>query len=213
LSAVDRIRCNSRSPELGTANPAIRRESRRPAALVLLLLVLLVSSSGVGAQANSPSEYQVKAAFLFNFAKFIDWPSNSFDDANSPFTVCVLGHDPFGHALDDELHGKIIGDRPLAVQRLKDKAQARRCQVVFVSSSESTHQSEILESLRGASMLLVGEANNFATSGGTIQFTTEDNHVRFTINIDAANRSGLNFSSKLLGLAKIVHDEANSKGG
>ena len=84
--------------------------------------------------------------------------------------------------------------------------------MVFVSYFESAHLAEIVESLRGAHVLLVGETNGFAVSGGTIEFTLEDNHVHFTINTDAANRSGLKFSSKLLALARIVHDQEHSKG-
>src|ERR1700674_3532339 len=105
----------------------------------------------------------------------------------------------------------MVGNRPLAVQRLKDKAEARRCQMVFVSSSESAHLADIVGSLRGANVLLVGETNGFAASGGTIEFTLEDNHVRFAINTDAADRSGLKFSAKLLALAKLVHDEWHLK--
>jgi hypothetical protein len=163
-------------------------------------------------QATAASEYTVKAAFLFNFAKFIDWPSSSFAGPQSPFTICVLGQNPFGHALEDELQGKMIGSRHLAVQQLKDKAEARRCQMVFVGSSESPHLGELLVSLRGANVLVVGDTNGFAASGGTIEFTLEDNHVRFAINTDAADRAGLKFSAKLLALARIVHDEGHSKG-
>src|SRR5450631_113037 len=106
--------------------------------------------------------------------------------------------------------GKMIGNRPLEARRLRDKAEARHCQVVFVSSSESARLAEIIESLRGANVLLVGESNGFAASGGTIQFTIGDSRVRFTINIDAVNRANLMFSSKLLSLAKIVHDQGHS---
>jgi hypothetical protein len=83
----------------------------------------------------------------------------------------VLGQDPFGNILDETLQQKMIGGRPLLVRRLKDKIEGRRCQMVFVSSSESTHLAEILESLKGANVLLVGEATGFAESGGTIEFT------------------------------------------
>src|ERR1700689_2314518 len=107
----------------------------------------------------------------------------------------------------------MIGDRPLATRLLKDKAEARRCQIVFVSSSESARLTEIFETLRGANVLLVGETTGFASSGGAIEFTLEDNRVRFTINTDTADRTGLSFSSKLLSLAKLVHDEGHSKGG
>jgi hypothetical protein len=177
--------------------------------LALLLILLPVAPRSV-AQADSPSEYQLKAAFLFNFAKFIDWPPSS---PGAPFAICILGQDPFGRALDDSLQGKMIGDRQLEVRRLKDKTEARRCRMVFISSSESAHLADILESLRGANVLTVGETNGFAAAGGTIEFTLQDNRVRFAINTDAANRAGLMFSSKLLALAKIVHDEGPSKGG
>jgi hypothetical protein len=184
--------------------------------LITAFLAVLASVSGLPracAQANEPSEYQLKAAFLFNFAKFIDWPPGSFPSPRSPFTICVLGQDPFGHALDDILHGKMIRDQPLAFQRLKDKTEARSCQIVFVSSSESTHLADILESLRGANVLLVGETTGFASSGGTIEFALDgDNHLRFTINTDAADRAGLKVSSKLLALAKVVRGEGHSKG-
>jgi hypothetical protein len=191
-----------------------KRARERILAVVLLMIILFSLSSVARAQANTPGEYELKAAFLFNFAKFIDWPSSSFASSKSPFTICVLGEDPFGRALDDNLRGKMIGDQSVAILRSKDKAEARRCQVVFVSSSETGHLAEVLESLRGANLLVVGDTTGFASAGGTIEFTLDqENHVRFTINTDAADRAGLKFSAKLLALAKIVHDEAHSKGG
>jgi len=96
---------------------------------------------------------------------------------------------------------------------LKDKSEARHCQIVFVSSSEIPHLADIIEAVQGENVLLVGETNGFAASGGTIEFTLEDDRVRFAINTDAADRSGLKFSSKLLALAKIVHDQERAKGG
>jgi YfiR/HmsC-like len=194
--------------------PGVPRHRKR---LILLFVLHIFGFTFSGPLAWSQSSttigYEVKAAFLFNFAKFIDWPSGSFVTPQSPFTLCVLGQDPFGNILDDSLRGKMIGARPLAVRRIKDKAEARSCQIVFVSSTESAHLPEILGSLSGANLLIVGESNGFAASGGTIEFTLEDNHVRFNINIDAADRSGLKFSSKLLALAKIVHNNGHSKGG
>jgi YfiR/HmsC-like len=181
--------------------------------MILVPVIGFSVSPQVRAQAHLPEEYALKAAFLFNFAKFIDWPADNFSDPRSPFKVCVLGKDPFGNALDDNLQGKMIGNHPFAIRRLKDETEARSCQMLFVSSSELPHLAEILESLRGANILIIGETTGFATSGGTIEFTLEDGHVRFTINTDAANRAGLKFSAKLLSLAKIVHDEGHSKGG
>jgi hypothetical protein len=190
----------------------------RPTIRLTLLFVALISGFGIPAplawgQSGGTTGYEVKTAFLFNFAKFIEWPASSFATPQSPFAICVLGQDPFGNILDATLQGKVIGARPLAVRRLKDKSEARSCQIVFVSSSESAHLTDIVGTLRGASVLLVGETNGFAASGGTIGFTLEDNHVRFAINTDAADRSDLKFSSKLLALAQIVHDQEHAKGG
>jgi hypothetical protein len=180
--------------------------------LVALICGIVSPVSLAWGQLSGATGYEVKTAFLFNFAKFIDWPPSSFVSPQSPFTICVLGQDPFGKVLDDTLQGKTIGNRPFAVRRLKDKTEARRCQMVFVSTSESAPLAEIFGSMQGANVLLVGETPGFVASGGTIEFTIEDNHVRFAINTDAADRSGLKFSSKLLALAKIVHDEGHSKG-
>lgn len=210
MNSVDRIRCNFLNPELGTEDPSVRRESRRASAPILLLLVLFVSAPGAGAQTNPPSEYQVKAAFLFSFAKFIDWPPNSFAGPQSPFAICILGADPFGKTIDDALEGKTIGDHAVVVQRAKDVADARRCQMVFVSSSEKQHLPEIIERLQGANVLIVGETERFANSGGTIELMLEQNHVRFAINTDAAETAGLRISSKLLALAKIVRSTPES---
>ena len=174
---------------------------------VFLLAVLMPLSVALpaGAQASPPNEYQIKAAFLFNFAKFIDWPLSSFANPQAPFSICILGNDPFGRAIDDAMQGKTIGEHPVSVQRPKEVAEARHCQIVFAGRAETRNTLVILEGLRGTNVLFVGETDGFAVSGGTIQFTLEENHVRFLINVDAADRAGLKFSSKLLALAKIVH--------
>jgi hypothetical protein len=182
-------------------------------AVTLAMILVFTVPSITWAQANPRAEYDLKAAFLFNFAKFIDWPATSSTKSHSAFTICVLGRDPFGRALDDSLQGKMIRDQSLAVRRLNDKTETRGCQVLFVSSSESGHLADILEIVRGANVLVVGETPGFAAAGGVIEFTLEENRVRFTINTDAANRAGLTVSSKLLALAKVVHDGHPGKGG
>jgi hypothetical protein len=178
----------------------------RSAALALAALLSFSCAPLDTARAEPSGEYQLKAAFLFNFAKFIDWPPASFASAQSPFVVCILGPDPFGHTIDEVLKGKTIEDRPVAIERLKNFSQVRQCHMVFVSQSESFHLADIIEALHGSCVLLVGEADGFAEAGGTIQFALEDNHVRFLINPDAAARAGLRVSSKLLSLARVVHD-------
>jgi hypothetical protein len=205
---------------LGHARGAGHRLGRafRPTIWTVVLLAALLSDTAIPAplawsQEGEATGYKVKTAFLFNFAKFIEWPPTSFATPQSPFTICTLGQDPFGSILTDTLQGKTIGDRPLAVLRLKDKSETWRCQIVFVSSSESPHFADIVETVRGKNVLLVGEINGFAASGGTIEFTLEDGRVRFAINTDAVDRSGLKFSSKLLALAQLVHDQQHLKGG
>lgn len=160
------------------------------------------------AQDAGPTEYQLKAAFLVNFAKFIDWPPGSFANPQAPFAVCILGADPFGATIDDTLRGQSIGGRAVIVQRVRDASQLRHCQIAFISASEKDHLREILQNVRGANVLLVGETDGFASQGGAIQFQMQDEHIRFSINPDAAERAGLRVSSKLLSLATIVHDAA-----
>lgn len=152
-------------------------------------------------------------AFLFNFAKFIEWPQNAFVSPQSPFAICVFGKDPFGSFLDEVLANKTIGDRPISIHRPKDKMELRYCQIVFVSSSEAGRVADIAENLQGTHVLLVGESDGFAESGGMIEFTLEQGRVRFSINRDAAEHANLHFSSKLLALAKIVHGAARPGGG
>jgi hypothetical protein len=177
---------------------------------IALLFFLSGARQPAGAQSQTVGEYEVKAAFLYNFAKFIAWPDKSFADPGAPFAFCVLGADPFGRTLDDALQGKTIGSHPVTLTRLQGAAQARRCQMVFVSSSESRRLPEIEDRLRGASVLLVGDFPGFADAGGALQFIIEDNRVRFLINTDAAQRAGLRLSSKLLSVARVVHDSAGS---
>ena len=177
--------------------------------MVFLALHLAVPPFTI-AQSKSAGEYEVKAAFLYNFAKFIDWPANSFAGPQSPFLICILGADPFGRAMDDALQGKMVGSHLVAIQRVKEFADLRHCQMVFVSSSESPRLAKILQSLRGSSVLVVGESEGFAIAGGTIQFAIEQDRVRFLINPDAAENAGIKVSSKLLALAKVVHPGSQS---
>jgi hypothetical protein len=174
--------------------------------LATLLLAAVLGAPRGFAQATAPNEYQVKAAFLYNFPKFIDWPSGAFPDSSSPFTICLLGHDPFGRSLEDLFLNKTINGRRTAIARAQRVEGCPVCQIIFVSSQESPHLTEIAAALRGRNVLLVGESEEFAGAGGTIQFFIQDNRVRFVINTDAADRAGLKISSKLLALASIVHE-------
>jgi hypothetical protein len=182
------------------------RPFRRLAGFALIVIALCPCAC----EGDQPSEYQLKAAFLFNFAKFIDWPPGAFSNPGSPFVLCILGEAPFGADLDDSLHGKTIAGHSIAVRRRPTETAARACQILFVSQSQSGRISEILQGLHGTNVLVVGESDGFASGGGAIEFVLQQDHVRFRINPDAVARAGLTISSKLLALATIVHDGANN---
>ena len=169
------------------------------------------AAAGNEAAENTAAEYEVKAAFLFNFARFVEWPPGAFASPTAPIGVCVLGEDPFGDALNRVVAGKTLGDRSLAVRRGKKVKELGGCEIIFVSSSEHERVPEILQELGKAPVLTVGESADFAAEGGDVQFTLEDNHVRFLVNVDATERAGLKVSSKLLTLAHVVHDDPRRK--
>ena len=193
------------------ARDAVRiRAFRRFTALALFAFLLIASEAPLRAAQDNPSEYQLKAAFVYNFAKFIDWPPAAFSGPQSPFAICIFGADPFGSVIDDALRGKTVADHPVVIRRTKDVVVARRCEIVFVGASEKNHLSELLQDLKGANVLAVGDFTGFAASGGTIELTLQDSRVRFAINPSAADSAGLRISSKLLALATIVHGTTES---
>lgn len=152
------------------------------------------------------AEYVVKATFLYDFAKFVDWPASSMANDASPLVLCVVGADPFGNMLDSTLHGQGIDHHQISIRRTTTSDDLRMCHIAFVSRAESKNLPIIVENLRGSSALLVGEAQGFAEHGGGIQLYLEDNSVHFAINIDAVQRAHLAINSNVLALARIVHD-------
>lgn len=169
---------------------------------LLLPLAVLFPCLLLGQRATSP-EYQVKAAFLYNFTKFVEWLDARPGD-RAPFRLCVLGEDPFGDTLDNIVFGEMVGSRPLlperidATERLED---ARSCEVVFVCRSERARVRQVLEVVSGAPVLTVSDLPGFLEAGGHIQFVMQEGKVRFAINQAAAERARLRISSKLLRLA------------
>ncbi|MGA9356433.1 MAG: YfiR family protein [Terriglobales bacterium] len=166
-------------------------------------MVVLIFSR-MGAQSAPTGEYQVKAAFLYNFAKFVEWPAGRFADGSAPLRICVLGQDPFGEDLRNVASDKVVNGHKLLVDQVADVAAARSCHILFVASSKKADMKQILESLRGADVLTVGDTKGFAKLGGMINFVLEDNRVRFEVNKTAAEQTGMKISSKLLSLAVLV---------
>ena len=183
---------------------------RRHAALLRRGVACALLSASLSAQVQdpAPSEYQVKAAFLYNFGRFVEWPPQPRPP--SAFTICVLGQDPFGPVLDELIKGKSIQDLKVVVRRPERVEDAGDCRILFISSSEDARLAHILAALRGHSVLTVGEAERFAHRGGMINFRLEGSKVRFEINPHAAEYAGLTISSQLLKLARIIHESPQS---
>jgi hypothetical protein len=171
------------------------------ASLTLVFSLILSSASG---QSVGSSEYDIKAAFLFHFAQFVEWPPDAFKDQGSPVTYCTIGDDPFHGALDKALAGRTLGMRPFRVQHFKAGQQIQTCQIVFLGVNEKNLRAATLATLRPDPVLTVGDSEHFVQEGGMIGFFLEDNKVRFEINLEAAQRSNLKISSKLLSLARNV---------
>ena len=208
-----RVRPNSIARNRSSTQRVCPRLTNLVLACVIFVWCMISDSQSLYAQMKLATEYQVKAAFLYNFAKFIDWPSSAFTDPKQPLDICVYGRDPFGPALEDALLGKTIGERRVSIGRAMQFQDLVGCHVVFVSNSAHESAADLANRLKGRAVLLVGESDGFAASGGAIQFTIEDNRVHFVINPDAADRAGLKISSKLLALAKIVRDPNRSVAG
>jgi hypothetical protein len=169
----------------------------------LALAAAILSAYPAGLRAQTANEYDVKAAFLYKFASFVEWPPQN---SAGPVCIGVIGQDPFGEALDEVVKGKTINGRPFAIRRFMTVQDAQDCQIVFVSASETKRLRGILERLQNRAVLTVGDTPGFCQSGGMINFELEDSYVRLEINLKSAERARLQVSSKLLRLAKLVPD-------
>lgn len=167
-------------------------------------VVCLTLASGLmslQAEAQTSDENQVKAAFLYNFLKFVDWPDQSFADDNSPFIIGMVGSDGFNDAIDQAISGKTANGRSIVTKRFPSAKTLTYCHVLFISSSERGNFRRILTAA-GPGVLTVSDTERFTQSGGIINFTIVESKVRFEINKTAAERAGLRISSKLLSLAR-----------
>jgi hypothetical protein len=171
----------------------------RRARVLCLVLTLL---AGGTPHAAAP-EYQVKAAFLFNFARFVEWPTPAMA-ASPAFRICVVGDDPFGPLLSETLSGKTVHERPIQVDHPATTTDILACHIAYIAPSESSQLPRLLAAIAGRSVLTVGETTEFASRGGMIGMHLEDNKVRFDVNAEAAQQAGLRVSSQLLKLAVRV---------
>ena len=180
-----------------------------------LLLALLVpgSSGAIAEPAPAPPpdmpaaslEVQVKAGFLYQFAANAEWPPRTFSGPAMPLTICTMGNDAVHQALEEILQNRKVGGRSLAARKIKEIPEIRACHILFAGKSQEERLPEILETARAIPVMTVGETERFARLGGLITFTLVNNRIAFEINADAASRSGVVLSPKLLGLGKVVH--------
>jgi hypothetical protein len=171
------------------------------AAVRHIVVVFLLILSAPHLKAQQVSEYQVKAAFLFNFSKFLEWPPEAMGQPNEPFVVGVIGNDPFGNYLDEIISGEKIMDHPMIVKRYNSIDEIDKCHILFINMPGKTR--DVLNTLKGKSILTVSDEEDFNGKGGIIKFYTDNDMIRLQINIDAAKAANLNVSSKLLRIARI----------
>lgn len=185
-----------------TRDPA-RGRAVKIASGIVLVAMLISGGAPSFARGEPAPEYAVKAAFLYNFAKFVEWPAESFAGPASPIVLFVFGVDPFGDALKS-LKGKTANGRPIVVRYAANLGELERCHLLFVSASSMALLPKILQVTKGWNALTVGDVDGFARDGGTINLLNEEQRIGIEINMEAAQHSRLKISSKLLALAKIV---------
>jgi hypothetical protein len=173
---------------------------RRAFSATASILVLVTST----VQAQAPTEYQIKAAFIYNFAKFVDWPSLDAAGPDQPIVVGILGEDPFGQNLENVINGKTANGRRLMIKRFSNLQSLAPCHILFVSSSQRNNLQQVFGAVAGSGVLTIGETDTFADTGGIIQLGMLEGRVRLVVNQAAAERAGLKISAKLLGLARVI---------
>ena len=188
-----------------------RHSPKRRASFCIVILGIFSTALPRALALNEEEvEYPAKLAFLYNFAKFIEWPPGSLGYPGSPLVICIAGRDPFSADDESELRARTILGHPIEIRTLRVANRSGGCNMVFVPFTEKDQADHILRGFKGSSVLTVGETEGFAARGGIINLTVEENRLRFEINHLAAGRAGLKISSRLLGLAKIVTDDPRS---
>jgi len=185
------------------------QRGRFPLAGVVVALAFFVTT-GLLAQQPKPSEYEVKATYLYNFGRFVKWPDTVPARKGDSFPVCVLGRDPFGPILDSTLAGEAVDGKPVELRRISKKQDGGECRILFISSAEEKNLKEILTALDESGVLTVSDMPGFTRRGGMIQFVLEGDRVRFEINLASAENARLVLSSELLKVAASVKRSGRS---
>lgn len=182
-----------------------RRSRRGLAILAPAVHFLLVAGVVRAAALPEDLELRLKAAFVYNFAKFVEWPEDP-SQARSPVTFCVPAGEPFADTLERSLEGKNLNGRVVVIRRIAKPQQAHACHVLALTALENKQVEEYLSAMSGWSVLTIGDGNRFTARGGMIQLIKDVNKLRFAVNLNAVNRVGLKISSRLLQLSEVVHE-------
>jgi hypothetical protein len=181
---------------------------KKAISLIAFCGLLFRAANAAGGEA-SMTEYQVKALFLLNFTKYVDWPPAAFAGTNAPIVIGLYGEDKFGDALTKAVEGKTISGRRIVIQPIEKDGDPGKCQMLFISDSEKNHLGEILDKTKALPVLTVGETDQFMERGGIINFVKKEGKIRLEINLAAARQAKLEISSKILGVADVVKGNAN----
>ena len=203
-------RTDSQRIDLRTQPIWLRR--RLVASRILLLVCAHLSTVSHGHAQDALPEYQVKAAYLFNFLKFVEWPAEAFGDPLAPIVIGIVGDDPFGNALPQVVIGKTVQGRDLVIRKYRAGEDLRASHILFISASEKKRLPQLLASLHGSNVLTVADVDGFLEEGGMIRLYSEGDRVRFAINVDATMMAKLKVSSKLLSLAHVAGNNGKKSG-
>lgn len=182
----------------------------RSLATLLLCLGLVLLPKPAAADAEGVDEYALKAAFLFNFTRFVEWPDSAFERADSPFRICVVGTDPFGARID-ALSNRRVGTRAIVIERPRTAEVPRRCQIAYFHADSNAAQRRSAFDSRAAPTLTVGGDRAFAREGGMVALVTGRGRVQLHVNLAVIRRSPLKFSAKLLEVAEVRHDRVTRR--
>jgi hypothetical protein len=186
------------------SNPMCRDRRALLCLATLILTLVTLPIPVLRAQQAKASEFQVKATYLYNFGRFVQWPANVTAAQGDSFPICVIGQDPFGSALDATLAGETIDGKSVVAKRVVKTLDAQDCRVLYISSSEDSRLREILAGINKAGVLTVSDIPQFSQRGGMIQFVVSGNKIRFEVNLTSAQDAGLTLSSDLLKVAAAV---------
>ncbi|MGP1678859.1 MAG: YfiR family protein [Burkholderiales bacterium] len=186
--------------------------SRADLAAIAFICVALTPGAIATAHAQV-QEYALKAAFLYKFALYVEWPGSAFPSPTSPVNLCVAGEDSFGGGLGKAVAGERINGRNVVIRRLKTVGRDSGCHILYIGGSDAQRGAQIIEAVRGSSVLTVSDTRGSGSSAGIIDFVISDNRVRFDIDDEAAAQNGLVISSKLMSLALNVKRRTSSKEG